>query len=71
MNVGGLRREQGLRASDAKRPVDVPCSHPKWQVLNAAAGCVAADHGHYPFEMTDHHSGLRLVDGVPTRYVPA
>jgi hypothetical protein len=51
--------------------VEVQCDHPKWQTLNKDVGCIHADHGAYPFALADHHSGARLVEGVPTRYVPA
>lgn len=61
----------GLRAKDALTVVEVPCDHPKWQALNTEVGCIHASHGGYPFALADHHTGLRLVDGVPTRYVPA
>ena len=61
---------EGLTRSDALPTVDVPCGHEKWNTLNNDNGCIHGDHGAYPFGLTDHHSGLRLVDGVPTRYVP-
>lgn len=61
---------EGLTRSDALPIVAVPCDHEKWNTLNKAFGCIHVDHGGYPFAAVDHHSGLRLVDGVPTRYVP-
>jgi hypothetical protein len=63
--------DAGLRSADALTVVDVPCDHPKWQALNKDTGCIHSDHGEFPFALTDHHSGARLVDGVPTRYVPS
>jgi hypothetical protein len=63
--------DSGLRAIDALPLVDVACDHPKWHTLNKAIGCIHPDHGGFPFATVDHHSGARLVDGVPTRYVPA
>jgi hypothetical protein len=62
---------EGLRASDALTAVDVACGHEKWHTLNKERGCIHPDHGEYPFPLADHHSGLRLVAGVPTRYVPS
>ncbi len=61
---------EGLVRSDALPTRDVPCGHERWNVLNKDVGCIHADHGPFPFPSADHHSGLRLVDGVPTRYVP-
>lgn len=63
--------DAGLKRADALTVVDVPCDHPKWNTLNKAVGCIHSDHGTYPPALADHHSGVRLVDGVPTRYVPA
>lgn len=63
--------DSGLRAADALTVVEVACDHPKWSVLNKATGCIHADHGEWPPALVDQHSGVRLVDGAPTRYVPA
>ena len=63
--------DSGLKAIDALPIVETPCGHPKWQALNKATGCIHPDHGEWPPALVDHHSGARLVDGVPTRYVPA
>lgn len=62
---------EGLRASDALTAVDVVCDHERWNVLNKDVGCIHIDHGGHPAVLSDHHSGLRLVGGVPTRYLPA
>lgn len=62
---------EGLRASDAVPVVDVPCGHEHWNAVNAALGCIHSDHGAWPPPLVDHFTGVRLVDGVPTRYVPA
>lgn len=61
---------EGLERCDALPARDVPCDHEKWNTVNKRLGCIHVDHGGYPFASADHHSGLRLVDGVPTRYVP-
>jgi hypothetical protein len=63
------RNDKGLTRADAKAKVDVPCDHDWWNTLNAKLGCIHADHGPVPFPLSDHHSGLRLVAGVPTRFV--
>lgn len=64
------RDDQGLKRADAKAVVNVPCDHEWWNALNAKVGCIHPGHGPVPFPQADHHSGLRLVGGVPTRYVP-
>lgn len=63
--------DAGLKRADALPVIDVACDHEKWNVLNKATGCIHADHGPWPVPLADQHSGVRLVDGVPTRYVPA
>lgn len=63
--------DRGLKASDAKPVVDIACNHPGWNRLNKALGCIHPDHGEYPFSAADHHTGVRLVDGVPTRWNPS
>lgn len=63
--------DSGLKAGDALTVVELPCGHEKWNVLNKATGCIHSDHGPWPVPLADHHAGARLVDGVPTRYVPA
>lgn len=63
--------DKGLRAGDAKPTVDVTCTHPEWAAVNKKLGCIDSSHGPFPFPQSDHHSGLRLVQDVPTRYVPA
>lgn len=65
------RGDVGLKRSDQKDAVDVPCSHPAWNAVNATTGCIHPDHGPLPFLLVCHFTGLRMVDGVPTRYVPA
>jgi hypothetical protein len=64
------RNDQGLRAGDARPVVDVECDHPAWNVLTKDRGCIHSDHGPYPYPTADHHTGHRLVAGVPTRYLP-
>lgn len=61
---------EGLRANDARPIVEVTCDHEGWNKLNANVGCIHREHGPWPVPLADHHSGLRLVDGVPTRYMP-
>lgn len=63
------RNDKGLTRSDARDTVDVACEHQWWNTLNAKMGCIHPDHGQFPFPLSDHHSGLRLVRGVPTRFV--
>ena len=65
-----MSSREGLSRADAPAIVDEPCGHEKWNRLNADIGCIHPDHGPYPPAMVDHHSGVRLVDGVPTRYLP-
>ncbi len=60
--------EEGLKRSAALEVVVVPCSHPSWATLNSAVGCIDAEHGPWPPALVDHHSGVRLVKGVPTRF---
>jgi hypothetical protein len=61
---------EALQRLDAPVAVDRPCHHEKWNVLNAVMGCIHPDHGRYPFDLVDHHTGIHLVDGIPTRYLP-
>lgn len=63
------RNDPGLSRASALATIDVACEHPWWNTLNAKVGCIHSDHGPVPFPLADHHSGLRLVAGVPTRYV--
>ncbi len=60
--------EPGLRRVDAPEVVVVACSHPAWATVNAKLGCIASDHGPWPPAEVDPYSGMRLVDGLPTRF---
>ena len=61
---------KGLTAADSLPTADVECAHAGWNLLNKALGCIHRDHGPFPFPISDHHSGLRMVAGVPTRFIP-
>lgn len=64
-----MRQREGLCRSDALAITDVACEHEKWNRLNAAIGCIHPDHGPYPPALVDHHTGVRLVHSIPTRYL--
>lgn len=70
---------EGLTYRDAKKRTVVDCDHASWWALNRGGkegsdrpdyGCIHPDHGPWPPELADHHSGHRLTDGVPVVYRP-
>jgi len=60
----------GANVTDAPTVTEVGCAHAQWWILDKAAGCIHSDHGPWPPDRVDIHSGVRMVDGVPRRYSP-